>query len=173
MLNDLYTLEISHIINLGKYIAVNVLQTEKPSSVYIGPRKCQKILWKILRTWWHSPWLSEEETYVFTAADQKPGQVPGRPGSHLGLLHKSTFPATELEGNAWCGRGIPCAAVMHSTTRAYPRHPRSGTRSVNVVANRETQRATVFDCNSTVQVVAPQKGQAHWVSIWLPAYSLR
>lgn len=87
---------------------------KKPSSIYIGPRNCQKVLWKSSRSWWRPPWLSEEETCVFTAADQKPGQVPERPGSHLGLLHKSTFPATEQEGNAWCGRGIPCAAVMHS-----------------------------------------------------------
>lgn len=69
--------------------------------------------------------------------------------------------------------GYPVLLSGTVTTQAYPRHPRSGTRSVNVVANRETQRATVFDCNSAVQVVTPQKGQAHWMSLWLAAYSLR
>lgn len=45
--------------------------------------------------------------------------VPERPGAHLGLLHKSMSPATELEGNGWWGRGIPCA----SGCRRSPHHP--------------------------------------------------
>lgn len=35
MLNDLYTLEISHIINLCKYIAVNVYFKQKNLLLYI------------------------------------------------------------------------------------------------------------------------------------------
>lgn len=34
--------------------------------------------------------------------------VSERPGAHLGLLHKSASPASELEGNAWWDGGIPC-----------------------------------------------------------------
>lgn len=49
MLNDLYTLEISHMINLCKYIAVNVLQTEKTFFCIYRTQKMPKTVMEKLK----------------------------------------------------------------------------------------------------------------------------